>query len=252
MLKQEYMNRLTESCFIDIYLAGVDGARIDWPWRMAKTNGSLGHRYRNACETYWVDSNIQNDEYTNIDVLNDAYKYNADSVLLADVMHDYDATIESINKGLDMADDHAFDGEIIIPLQEPYVECYEQFKGESEYFAIGGLANEQSDPVRIKAAKSLRNVVGNETKLHGLGWGLRDGLVAAIQTNPDLLDSVDCSSPVQTMIDVNGSDERMSVQAAHAGAKLVQWLRSVTPYAQEDSDPQKLRGKGQSGIEAYQ
>lgn len=227
MLRDEYLRRLIDDAYIDLYLAGNDGARMYWPWRMARENGSLGSRHRNACEHYWIDSSIFNGEYGNKDVLDDGYKYDAEGVLLADTMGEYEETVESIHEGLALADEHEFDGDIIIPLQEPYDECYLEFEDESTHYAIGGL-NRASDRKRIEAAKTVRAMAG-DIHLHGLGWGISDDLARAIHKNPRLIDSVDYSTPLQSNTDAMPGKERMSVVAMKAATRLVSDLRKVTP-----------------------
>jgi len=248
MLRDEYLRRLVDDAFIDLFLAGNDGARIYWPWRMARENGSLGNRHRNACEVYWVDSSIKNEDYDNWDVLDDAYTYNAEGVLLADTLGEFDETIESVKEGLDLADDHVFDGDVIIPLQAPFDTAYEEFAGESDFYAIGGLKDEVTDAPRIQAAESVRALAGTEIHLHGLGWGVRDGLARALHENPDLIDSVDYSTPVQSNTDAIPGEEHMSVTAIEASARLVRDLRKVTPNVDLDPNPAALRDDGQAGL----
>lgn len=243
MLREEYLRRLIDDAYINLFLAGNDGARIYWPWRMARENGSLGSRHRNACEVYWLDSSIFNDQYRNQDVLDDAVAYDAEGVLLADVMGDYDATVKSVKDGLELATNHEFDGDVIIPLQEPYESCYYEFEGESDYYAIGGL-NRASDRRRIEAARDIREVAGDSIHLHGLGWGIGDELAGAIHSNPDLIDSVDYSTPIQNNTDALPGDERSSVTAMAAAQRLVRDLRKVTPNVD-------IGQKNQSGIDTY-
>ena len=244
MLRDEYFRRLVDDAYLDLYLAGNDGARIYWPWRMARENGSLGDRHRNACEHYWVDSSIFNGGYSNQDVLDDGFRYDAEAVLLADTMGDFEATVDAVSEGLDCADDHQFSGTVIVPLQAPFGECYQEFEGESTHYAIGGL-NRASDRKRIEAAREVRSVAGDEIHLHGLGWGVGDQLAGEIHANPDLLDSVDYSTPIQSNTDALPGDERSSVTGMEAATRLVRDLRKVTPNVD-------IATKNQSGMEAWQ
>jgi len=244
MLRDEYFRRLVDDAYIDLYLAGNDGARIYWPWRMARENGSLGDRHRNACEHYWVDSSIFNSDYQNKEALDDAFRYDAEAVLLADTMGDYDDTVTSIHDGLGLVDGHPFNGTIIIPLQAPYDECYREFEGESTHYAIGGL-NWGSDRRRIEAARTVRDIGGDDIHLHGLGWGIGDQLAGEIHANPDLLDSVDYSTPTQSNTDALPGKERSSVTGMEAAARLVRDIRKVTPNVE-------MAAKNQSGMEAWQ
>jgi len=252
MIREEYFRRLVDAAHILLFLAGVDGARLYWPWRMARTGGSLGESYRNACEVYWVDSAIQDGTYGNKDVLDDALEFDAEAALLADTMGDYGETVSALKEGLNLADDHPFDGNIVIPLQAPFDECYAEFAGESEYYAIGGLKDADTDAPRIEAAQTVRELAGTDVHLHGLGWGVRDELMNALHSNPQLLDSVDYSSPVQSNTHAVPGDERMTVTAAEAGAQLIRDLRRASPHVDFNPNPESLRASGQSGFEVYQ
>lgn len=239
MLREEYLRRLIDDAYIDLFLAGCDGARIYWPWRMARENGSLGKPYRNACEVYWVDSSIANPDYGNQDALDDAYRYDAEAVLLADTMGDFEATIDAVAEGLNLADNHSFDGDVIVPLQSPYADAYREFAGASDYYAIGGL-KDAPDSKRIEAAETVRGLAGDDVHLHGLGWGPRDELVAAIHERPDLIDSVDYSTPIQNNTAAKPGTERMSVTAMTAAAQLVRDLRRLSPHVEFETYDRKL------------
>jgi len=78
-----------------------------------------------------------------------------------------------------------------------------------------------------------------------LGWGPRDQLAGAIHDNPDLLDSVDYSTAIQSSTDALAGKERMSVTAMAAATQLVRDLRKLTPNVD-------LSYTGQSGLEAYE
>lgn len=249
MLREEHLRRLINDAYVDLFLAGVDGARIYWPWRMARENGSLSDRYREACEVYWVDSSIQNEDYGNQDVLDDAHEVGAEAVLLADTMGELDATVDAVLEGIELADNHPFDGDVIVPLQPPYDECYAELAGQSEYYAIGGLKDEPNDAVRIQAAETVRELAGRDVHLHGLGWGPRDELARELADRPWLLDSIDYSSPVQSSVGAMPGDEHSTVTAAYAGARLVRDLRKVTPHVDFEPDAASLRGDGQLGFE---
>jgi len=246
MIREEYLRRLVDASYVDLYLAGNDGARIYWPWRMARENGSLSTRHRNACENYWVDSSIGNEDYGNQEVLDDAHDKEAEGVLLADTEGDFEETVDAIHEGLELADGHPFDGDIIIPLQAPFDECYAEFAGQSDYYAIGGLRH-SSDQERIAAAQTVRDLAGNDIHLHGLGWGPRDTLAEAIHDDPQLIDSMDYSTPIQSNTDAMPGDERMSVVASEAGTRLIRDLRRVTPNVCFDPEPDDLRESGQTG-----
>jgi hypothetical protein len=250
MLRDEYFRRLVDEAHIELYLSSNDGARVFWPWRMQPPKEAR-MSYRNACERYIIDSDPLDDNVTTEDVLDCAHKLDAEVASLQDVYQDKEATVDSLLKGLEIADDHAYDGQLLLPLQDPFVECYKELGEPSEHMiGIGGL-KKAAPHRRIKTVKTFREEVGYDPWLHGFGWGLSGGLDSTIRQNPELLDSVDYSTPIQTAVnkvDLAG-EERMSVQAMHAATRLVQDLRKVTPYPSNEDD-EYLREDGQVGLDS--
>lgn len=238
MLRQEYLRRLIDKAHVELYFSGNDGARIYWPWRMNPPR-LANSSYRNACEHYVIDSDPLNDDVTTADVLDTAHRLDAEVASLQDVYKDKDATVDSLLDGLEVADDHAFGGTLLLPLQEPYTECWREL-GEptDEWLGIGGLKDARPAE-RLDAARSLRDVVGPGAWIHGFGWGVK-GIARAIRNRPRLLDSLDSSTPAQNAShdECTAGKERKSVVAMGAAQRLVRDLREVSPYP-KDEDKQK-------------
>lgn len=250
MIREEYLRRLVDEAYVDLYLSGVDGARVYWPWRMQPVH-EASKRHRNACEYYIVDSSIQDESITNEDVLDCAELMDAEAAVLADVWHDVDATVEAILDGLEIYDDHAYEGDILVPLQPPHSECYRQLEGQDiDIYAIGGVKDD-TDAEKIRAAKDVRAVAGPDVHLHGLGYGATDTIVTAVRNDPTLLDSVDYSTPIQNanVRNVEAGKERMSVVASRAAATLIEDLRRFSPYPniEEESIQQTLFARADGG-----
>jgi len=230
MLRDEYFRRLVDGAHIELYLSAIDGARIYWPWRMQPPKDASS-RYRNACEKYIIDSDPLDDAVTTEDVLDCAVAVGAEVASLQDVYQNKSATADSLLEGLAIADDHAFDGELLLPLQKPYVECWEEI-GEptTHLLGIGGLKDARPAE-RLQATRELRGAVGADVWIHGFGWGV-DGLAEAIRDDPQLLDSLDYSTPMQQAAhnDASSGDEVMSVAAMEAATKLVRDLREVSAH----------------------
>lgn len=245
MIREEYFRRLVDAAHIELYLSGSDGARIYWPWRMEPPK-EASKTYRNACEKYVIDSDPLDDSVTAGDVLDTAYALDAEVASLQDVYQDKDATVDQLLQDLELADDHPFEGTLLLPLQAPYGECYLEIGEPSAHWVgIGGL-KDGSDQARIRAGKTLREVVGPDIHIHGFGWGPRGDLAGAIREHPGMIDSVDYSTPLQTAIntDMTPGEERMSVQAAYAAYRLIRDLREVTDYP----DPVDYDGTAQTNI----
>lgn len=241
MIRPEYLRRLVDAAHVDLYLSGSDGARIYWPWRMEPPHEAT-KTYRDACENYVIDSAPQRDDITNADALDTGHALDAEVVSLADVYQDMRGTVASLLDGLSVADGHPFDGTLLLPLQSPYVECWKELGEPTDcWLGIGGLKGE-SDATRVRAARHLRDAVGDEAHIHGFGWGPSDHLGAVIREQPELLDSLDYSTPVRHTsmpMDPMLGKEHKSVLAAFAGARLVRDLRRVTPFVEEPADNQQ-------------
>ena len=253
MLRPEYMRRLVDEAHVELYLSANDGGRIYWPWRMHPPKEAT-KKYRNACEKYIIDSDPLDDSVTTTDVLDKAYALDAEVCSLQDIYLDKDGTVHSIMQGLEVADDHAFDGQLLLPLQQPYPECFDEIglHGTDHLVGLGGLKDGTAKE-RIKTTRELRTHIGTDVWLHGFGWGPKGELARAIRQEPTLLDSLDYSTPVQ-MADYTTSTpgaERMSVTAAQAGAKLIEDLREVTSHPRELTAGD-MRTEDQSGIEQWQ
>lgn len=230
MLRDEYFRRLVEGAHLELYLSATDGARLYWPWRMQPPSEATGS-YRDACERYIIDSDPLDDAVTAETVLDTAHRLDAEVASLQDVYQDKDGTVDSLLQGLGVADDHAFDGELLLPLQKPYAECWREIGSpENHMLGIGGLKDAR-DTERLRAARELRDAAGDDVWIHGFGWGV-DGLSDAIRNRPELLDSVDYSTPMQNAAtaECTPGKERMSVAAMSAAQKLVRDLREVSEY----------------------
>lgn len=254
-LAVEYWDRLIEACPVKFYCSGIDGARTFWPWRMNKA-GSKEFRpaYVNACDHHILDSHFGDESVTNAVVLDEAVRSGCDAAVLADVYQDCEATIEALLDGLDLADDHGFDGTIVLPLQEPFDECYDAVVpsvGDRDvWWALGGLKDVAAS-VKVNAVRDFRNYTGSEIHIHGLGWGITEELARAVRRDPDLLDSVDNSTAVSNTVGGYSGDEQTSVTALLAQAHRVQQLRRLTHYTADANDPAQIREPGQLGLAGF-
>lgn len=236
MLRDEYFRRLVDGSHIELYLSASGGAggRMYWPWKMNPPKEAQP-RMRNSCERYIIDSDPLDDSVTTTDVLDIAVKFDAEVASLQDVYQDKDATVTSLLEGLEAADSHTFDGKLLLPLQKPYVDCWKELGEPTNHMlGIGGLKDAR--PIeRLRATRELREAVGDNVWIHGFGWGV-NGLTDAIKDNPNLLDSVDYSTPVQNAmntVDCTPGKEVSSVVAMEAATQLIHDLREVSEYPDE-------------------
>lgn len=233
MLKREYLDRLIKASPVELYLSAIDGARLNWPWRMHPPKNA-STRYRDSCETYVIDSDPEDNSVTVETVLDTAHRLDADVASLQDIYQDCSATVDQLLHDLEVADDHAFDGTLLLPLQRPYVRCWTELGEPTEYWiGLGGL-KDGPNTQRIEAAKHFRSHAGWDIWLHGFGWGPHGDLAVEIRNNPTLLDSIDYSSPMQNVrYEYESGEESMSVAAMKAGTELIRDLRRCTDYINE-------------------
>lgn len=238
MIDRDYLRRLTLASPVDYYASGIDGARVYWPWRMNKAGAEAGRNHAAKCDSYAIDSNFKDDSVTNEDVLDKAVELYAEIAVLADVYLDADATVEALREGLETARSHDFDGVVALPLQPPHAESFHRLKDDvgdlDVWWCVGGFKDDPAS-VKLEATRSLRAATGPDVHIHGLGFGVTPLLARAVRADPGLLDSIDNSTAVSSaMTDtISGSDEMMSVVAARATAKRIEFLRELTPFAEE-------------------
>lgn len=252
MIFEDYLQRLVDASPVRYYVSGVDGARVHWPWRMNKAGSSeFRQAFVDACDHHILDSNFKDESVTNRDVLDEAADRGCDGAVLADVYQDAEATIPALLDGLDLADDHAFDGLVVLPLQDPYDEVYDAVEPSvgslDVWWGVGGLKDEDA-PVKIQKTREFREHVGSEPHIHGLGFGVTDALARAVRRDPDLLDSIDNSTAVSNTVSGLSGKEQTSVTAMRAQAKRVEFLREMTHYAGDADDPAQIRKPGQRGL----
>lgn len=239
MLDKEAVRRITSECYIDYYLSSNDGAYTFWPWRMQPVHEATP-KYSNRCDRFLVDSSFNRPEITNIDALDTALEQDAFGVMLEDKYQDKDGTVRTLLEGMELADDHLFNGRIYCPLQRPYVECWKEV-GEPEYIALGGL-KDKSPSQKISAAEKVRREVGSDVTIHGLGWGPTDKLVKAVNRNPGLIDSIDAATAVHTArhMDISPGVGNFTVRGAHTIGYLLESARQMSPLTESEFADQAM------------
>lgn len=236
-----YLSKLLSASHIDPYLSinvgsttAPLGPRGYYPYLLhAVDEVPESATERPACYRYIIDSAIGKSDFGNTETLDTAARVNADAAILADDYHDIDSTVTAVLNGLDKYETHPFDGEVIIPLQPPHGECVKKLLdagvSTDHIFAIGGLKDCNDDQRKIKATRTVRETLGPDATIHGLGFGITDELATEIRSNPTLLDSIDYSTPAQDCIgDFENGQERLSSVAASAGATLIEDIRKVS------------------------
>jgi hypothetical protein len=198
MKYRNYDLERVDRCPIDIYVAS--NMPYPYPYKLGKPANQTP-KIRDSCTTWIQDSGI-GDDTTNADVLDLAAEYDADFVIPCDELHDQPATTDAVHEFLELYDDSDVRATPLIPLQPPYDEHYRDLPDFPAY-CLGGIAFDYSAREQINELQKFRRVAGDGPYAHALGIGGSMTVVNAIANDPDLVQSVDCSTPEQAA--VNGS-----------------------------------------------
>lgn len=194
-----------DRCPIDIYVPS--NMPYEYPFKLGKPSYA-SPRIRETCETFIMDSGIENDELTNEDVLDMAEKLDADMVVGKDYLHDQERTTESIHEFIELHDGHPCRATPMIPLQPPHHEHYHDVPRAGSYL-LGGIKDLRGEEV-VSVVRRFRKEVGYGPYVHLLGVGASPAIVQAVSNDPDLVQSLDCSTPEQCAI--NGKIFDMGLQ----------------------------------------
>lgn len=198
----------------DLYVAS--NATHDSPRKLQKPDNA-SRVVRDTAETYILDSGI-GDDTTNPEVLDLAARLDADFVIPCDILHDQEATTESVRDFLGLFEGHRCTATPMIPLQPPHAEHYQDLAGH-DYYCLGGMSLERIPASQaVRWIKQFRGVAGSEPHVHALGVGGGNEFVTKM-AGTGLIDSVDCATPELAAIsgDVIGPDLRRQNTLIHSG-----------------------------------
>lgn len=211
--KDHYKQNIYENVHTRFFVA-TNAAMMEYPWMVGRYDES-SPTLASKAEEYILDSAIGDESVGNEDVLDRADDIGTDIVVCADVMHDTTQTTDRIAEMLKLVEQRDTDYEVLIPLQfDPemglsHIDHYEAVadrldslgEGIDDYrLYVGGLIKGVTPANQIRRCIELREHVGTEPYLHGLGVGATRSWVVTMRACPWLLDSFDNSSIVQNLI----------------------------------------------------
>lgn len=211
-----------DACPIDIYCSSINPA-WGWPHKLMSYYEARPGAAE-SCETLIIDSGF-NRWGSPDDVLAAAAKTDATYVMATDVTgledpekRDHnsampstddpgietqqDAALEGIQRFMERADELGIDHRVILPLQPPYDDFMDACERRGwldrvDYVSVGGLLTINDVQDRIKALHTVRDRLGDDYKIHALAPGRDPAMMAELQDHPDLIDSLDNSTPEQ-------------------------------------------------------
>jgi hypothetical protein len=200
---QQKEKEIIDSCPIDIYVASC--MPYEYRFKLLKPKNATPS-LASSGEKLIMDSGI-GDDISNKDVLDSALKYDCEYIVAKDYLHQKEKTTKSIRDFWYQYDKHGYSGDVLIPLQEPHIEHYYEL-GEPDAVLIGGIKN-YSVRRQIETIQKFSKSVSDDVYIHALGMGMSEEFIKFIKRNPNIVDSVDCSTPEQNPINNRISDATM-------------------------------------------
>jgi len=192
---RDYELQRVDRCPIDIYVAS--NMPYSYPYKLGKPE-HVNERVRESSTAFIMDSGI-GDDTTNADVLELAKEHDADFIIPCDELHDQEATTEAVHDFLERYDDSDVRATPLIPLQPPYDKHHKQLPDFPAY-CLGGIAFDYSAREQVEELRRFRRAAGPKPYAHALGVGGSMTVVRAVGNQPNLIQSVDCSTPEQAAI----------------------------------------------------
>lgn len=199
--------RRIDRCPVDVYIPS--NMAFDYPYKLQKPEYA-SERIRETCETYILDSGI-GDDTTNEDVLALSHDLDADFVVPCDVLHNQTATTEAVTDFLDLWETHPTRATPLIPLQPPHDAHYEALPDQFAYM-LGGISPSLTDYTTqdvINSVRRFRDTAGMGPYLHLLGVGASPALADWLAQHPNMVQSIDVSTPEQVAINGKIVDTRL-------------------------------------------
>lgn len=239
-------------CPIDVYVAS--NMPYEYPYKLVKPEHACTPVVDSA-ETVIMDSGIRNESIGNIDVLDLAHKYDADMVVGKDYLHNQDRTTASIKEFLRQWETHDCRATPLVPLQPPHHEHYQELSGHYHYL-LGGMAFDYETSEIINAVERFREVAGNGPYVHLLGVGANPKLMDYLASNPEVVQSLDCSTPEQCAIngniyDVELKQEPYKIRTGNGSSRTRAGLAQHLAYTLCDAIRMRHENQQQSRLATF-
>lgn len=200
----ESEREIISSSPIDIYIAS--NMPYEYPYKLMKPKHASSS-IASSADKLIMDSGI-GDDISNKDVLDSALKYDTDFVVAKDYLHEQSKTTKSIREFWYQYERHEYSGNVLIPLQEDHINHYYEL-GNPDKILIGGI-RDFSPKKQTEIIKKVSKKTDDGTYIHALGMGMSETFVKFIKKNPNVVDSIDCSTPEQNPINNNISDANLN------------------------------------------
>ena len=139
--------------------AQAEAASFFWPYKLFPVSGrnAMGARSNpKLCDQWILDSDIFDANATNEQILQAEENHRPDWVVPKDYLGDVDRTVESVRGFCDAYKSREGGrAELLIPLQPPYVKCYEKLRRFGDYFAVGSVRDRNLNVDWLKTRRGI-------------------------------------------------------------------------------------------------
>lgn len=242
---ERYEQNAVNDSYVDVYSAAYLVMQR-YPYRLESVKES-SPTVASKADKYILDSNIGHDDVQTQDIIDRGSDIGAETVVPKDEIGDIETTVDNTIELIKELQAVKYDPDVFIPLQEgderTHVDCYEHITdrlweiGEDigAYPIMVGGIKDKSPYQQIRIVKSVRDAAGDDAYIHGLGFGCTPDWIHAVHQQPDLLDSLDTSSAIQSamsgqMYDSNIDQFAIGLPRGKGSTFLTAYILDFTHY----------------------
>lgn len=202
--QQYYRDQIIKGAPVNIYTA-TPIAMLEYPYVLGTPTERRPTSAKKS-DSYIFDSGIGKDISTT-EILKNARELDANYVVPKDIIGNPKETTDNIIKAINKKNNMNINIPLIYPLQSDdttnRVEHYKILSDklsnfgidiEEETVAIGGIRDYSVDKQVLEAAK-IRDGIGKKVDIHAFGCGSHKDWIVAIRKWPEIVDSMDTSTP---------------------------------------------------------
>jgi len=156
-------------------------SKFFWPYKLYPA--SAADLRPKLCDSWILDSDIFDPTMTNEHIIAAEERARPDWVVPKDYLGDMDRTVESIRMFYEAYKSREGGrAELLIPLQPPYVKCYEMVRRFGDYFAIGSVRNPDMSVDWTKTRRGILDMLRTDCpRMHLFGVSFPDKIIDLVQ-----------------------------------------------------------------------
>jgi hypothetical protein len=260
---------ISENNIVKTFVASYNPC-YEWPYRLQKIQQADKEISNRACE-YILDSGYKDPSVSNEDILEKASEIRPNLIIPKDYPEEQPAkTARSLAEFKEAYDDNPnVRANILAPVQPPYDKTYENHREiyqQFTRFALGGLHCFRDTAGQIQSIKRFNEVLPHDAHIHALGVGMNVEFMYYLRQNPELIDSIDISTPefapmkcqmpdktwIQQRFQIPSGDNRSVLQADLSRYLLRQFNYMLTDWFDDDDwEPMTKKHRTQTNLDKF-